>query len=395
MLLLSAVASVAAVAVAGCAGFWSPLTSTTSAGCTTSCTTATGGDFYILNAASGSPQIAGEQIISGKLTAISGSPWSVPAAPYSMAIAPSGNFLYVSTAAGVYVYAISGGALGTSTQLTTDASALAIAVDPSGNWLIEAEQATTNGGITLAAVPINSTTGKNNGTEATTTATIANAAVQEGKIAISPDDKYIFVALGTGGTIIAPFASTTAAGSNPFSTTAYTVPVLNAGGSALSVAVDPSTTPRLFYIGESLGNSAATSGGLRAIQYSSIGSTLLNATGSPLASGGLAPNAILPVGTSYVYVGNGAGTTTAGTINTFSIVTSNSTYTITSGASVASGIQPFSLAEDGTGTFVLAANSLGTPYFSSYTFDGTTAGQLDEQIFTSTGSSPIAIVALP
>jgi hypothetical protein len=53
------------------------------------------------------------------------------------------------------------------------------------------------------------------------------------------------------------------------------------------------------------------------------------------------------------------------------------------------------LAEDGTGTFVLAANSLGTPYFSSYTFDGTTAGQLDEQIFTSTGSSPIAIVALP
>jgi hypothetical protein len=278
--------------------------------------------------------------------------------------------------------------------LTTDAAALAIAVDTSGKWLIEAEQASTNGGITLAAVPINSSTGTVNGTEATTTATIANAAVQYGKIAISPDDKYIFVALGTGGTIIIPFAAGTAAGSSPFGTSATTVGVLNAGGSALSVAVDPSTTPRLFYIGESLGNTGATSGGLRAILYSTIGSTLQNATGSPLASGGLAPNAILPVGSTYVYVGNGAGTSTAGTINTFSI-SGSSTYAISSGTSVASGIQPFALAEDGSNTFLLAANSLGSPYFSSYTFDSTTLGQLDEQIFTSTGSSPTAIVALP
>jgi hypothetical protein len=345
-----------------------------------------------LNATSSTPQIVGEQIISGKLTAISGGTVTLPGAPYSMAL--FGNFLYVSTAAGVYVYPISGGVLGTATQLTTDAAALAIAVDTSGKWLIEAEQASTNGGITLAAVPINSSTGTVNGTEATTTATIANAAVQYGKIAISPDDKYIFVALGTGGTIIIPFAAGTAAGSSPFGTSATTVGVLNAGGSALSVAVDPSTTPRLFYIGESLGNTGATSGGLRAILYSTIGSTLQNATGSPLASGGLAPNAILPVGSTYVYVGNGAGTSTAGTINTFSI-SGSSTYAISSGTSVASGIQPFALAEDGSNTFLLAANSLGSPYFSSYTFDSTTLGQLDEQIFTSTGSSPTAIVALP
>ena len=390
---LAVVFLIAAPLLSGCKGFWDPLpSSTSSTGCATNCTTASSNAFYILNAPStGTPQIVGDQIQSGKLASITGSPWTVTGTPYAMAMAPTGNFLYVSTTAGVYVYPISGGALGAATQVSQDQAALAIAVDTSGTWLMEALQAT--GGITIAAVPLKTSTGGINGAEVTTTATVANAAVQNGKMVISSDDKYVFVALGTGGTAIVPFAASTAAGSNPFSGTVYTVPVAKTGGSALSVAVDP--TLRLFYIGETLANTAGTSGGLRAIVYSTIGGTLTQASNSPIASGGLAPNSILPVGSSYVYVANGAGTTTAGNIAQFTVTSSSGNYSIAAGTTTASGIQPYSLAEDASNTFVVAVNSLGSPYFSSYTFNGTTLGKLDAQIFTNTGTSPISIVALP
>jgi hypothetical protein len=58
-------------------------------------------------------------------------------------------------------------------------------------------------------------------------------------------------------------------------------------------------------------------------------------------------------------------------------------------------VQPLGLAEDSTGTFVLAVGSLGSPYFDAYTFDTTTAGQLDSQIVSTTAASSIAIVATP
>ena len=339
------------------------------------------------------PQIAGESIVSGTLTALSGSPWTVPSTPYAMAMAPNGNFLYVSTTAGVYAYTISGGTLESPAQVSTDAAALAIQVDTSGSWLIEAIQAT--GGVTMAALPINSSTGADNGAEVTATYTVANASVQQGQVAISKDNSHIFAALGAGGAMIVPFNANASGGSSPFGTTATVIAATNASGSVLSVAVDPSN--RLFYVGETLANSAGTSGGLLAFNYSSLSaSTLTQATGSPIASGGLAPNFILPnTSGGYVYVANGQGTGSAGNIAGFSVTSSSSTYTIAADKTAAAGTQPFGVAEDSTGTFVLGINSLGSPYFDAYTFDSTTAGQLDSQITADTGASPIAIAATP
>jgi hypothetical protein len=76
-------------------------------------------------------------------------------------------------------------------------------------------------------------------------------------------------------------------------------------------------------------------------------------------------------------------------------VSGSSTYTIAAGSTSATGTQPYGLAEDSTGNFVLAVSSLGSPYFNAYTFDTTTAGKLDSQITANTGSAPIAIVATP
>jgi hypothetical protein len=214
---------------------------------------------------------------------------------------------------------------------------------------------------------------------------------------LSPDGDNLLLALGSGGTIVVPFA---AGNSNPLGSTATAIGVLNSGGSALSVAVDPSN--RVFYIGETLANSSANSGGLRVFNYSSLGTgTLTQATGSPIASGETAPNAILPLASGeYVYVANGAGNTAAGNIAWFPITASGTTYTIASGSTIAAGIVPIGLAEDNEHNFVLAvatggSTSSGDPDLEAYTMS---SGALTSALTAKTGTDPvgaIAIAALP
>lgn len=377
----------ALVLLPGCADFWVSPSSNGGSGCTTNCTTLSSGNFYILSNAT-TPQIVGESIVSGKLTAITGSPWTLVASPYSMAISPTGAYLYVSTAAGVYMYPVTSGALGTAVQVSQDVAALAIAVDTTGKWLIEAQQGT--GGVTMGAVPLNSS-GGDAGAEITGGYNVTNAAVQNGKIAISSDNSYVFVALGNGGAIVVPFNASAASGTNPFGASATVIPTVNAAGSALSVGVDPSH--RLFYVGETLANSAQTSGALRAFTYSSLGgATVTEVTGSPIDSGGLAPNAILPLA-SYVYVASGKGTS-AGNIVSFAVTSSGGNYSLGSGSSVGAGTQPASLAEDKNLNFVLAVSSSGSPSLDTYTFNAT-AGKLDVQVTSTSPSASVQIVAAP
>ncbi|HXR39854.1 MAG TPA: hypothetical protein VN776_12200 [Terracidiphilus sp.] len=377
---------------AGCGDFWQAPSGGGGGTCTTNCTTATSGNFYILDAGT-SPGIVGASIVSGTLTAITDSPWSIQGTPYSMAIAPNKSFLIVSTTSGVFAFPITNGELGTAAVVSTD-QAYAVQVDATSSWLIEAIPGT--GGVTIGAIPIVSTTGASNGTEQDVSFTVTGAAVQPNKMAISGDNSNIFLALGAGGTIVVPFNAAATTGTNPLGSKASTIPVANAGGSALSVAVDPGTSPRLFYIGETLADSAGTAGGLRAFNYSSLGSgTLTQATGSPIVSGGLAPNFILPSKSgSYVYVANGQGTS-AGNVTGFTITASGATYSLATDTSTAAGEQPLGLAEDSTSTFVFEVGSLGSPYFDAYTFDSTTLGQLDSQITSTTAASSIAIVAAP
>ena len=96
------------VLLAGCKGFWDPPPSTTTT--TTTPTTLSSGVFYVLNQTT--KQIAAYSISSGTLDAVSGSPYTLAATPYCIAVAPGGGFLYVGTVNGIYLYTIgSGGAL--------------------------------------------------------------------------------------------------------------------------------------------------------------------------------------------------------------------------------------------------------------------------------------------
>ena len=122
---------------------------------------------------------------------------------------------------------------------------------------------------------------------------------------------------------------------------------------------------------------------------------MTQASGSPIASGGLAPNAILPLFSGdYVYVGNGAGSTSDGNITGFSITAAGNAYTVALGSTVAAGILPYGLAEDSKSNFVLAVSEGGSYDLEAYIFDTTTAGQLYLSITSTTGTDPTQAVGV-
>ncbi len=387
----------AATLLAGCAGFWKLPASTTTT--TTTATTLSSGVFYVLNQTT--KQVAAYSISSGTLEQLSGSPYNLSAAPNCIAIAPGGGFLYVGTVSGIYLYTIgSGGALTIGNGGAVISSDIPAAIEVGGSWLIDTFNPNTTGSVQLDAIPINASTGLFNGTGSPPyqVFNVAGAAVEQ--MALSPDGTNLFVALGAGGTIVVPF---TTGNSNPLGSSATVIAVANSSGSALSVAVDP--TNRLFYIGETLANSG-TSGGMRVFNYSSLGtgttrSAPTQITGSPIASGGLAPNAILPIASGeYVYVANGQGNTGSGNVAWFPISVSGTTYTIAAGSSIASGVVPKGLAEDSEGNFVLAVSTGGStasgdPDLEAFTMS---SGALTANIASATGTDPVgsvAVAALP
>ncbi|MGD0829445.1 MAG: hypothetical protein ABR907_00785 [Terracidiphilus sp.] len=311
---------------------------------------------------------------SSVLNTISNSSYSVTGAN-AVAIAPSGeSFLYVaSTSGGITLYSIgSNGALAAGVNFNSDTQARALAVDPTGKWLLDA-----SGSGNLNAYPITSA-GALDTTRQTQTQPLASTAIEQGQITISSSPEIVAVALGSIGTQVFNFSSQTL---QPGIT-----PLKPTGTAALSVATDPLS--RFLYIGET--GTTASSGGLRVFKISSTGGlTELNAS-NPSSSGGVAPNFILPLASGhYVYVANGNGAGSAGNVTGFAVSASG----ISSGTTVATGDQPQGLAEDSTAAWVFEVNSSSNPSFDAYTIG--TGGQLASQ-FTSTSAAPsMAIVAAP
>jgi 6-phosphogluconolactonase (cycloisomerase 2 family) len=338
-------------------------------------------------------QVAGYYVNAGILTVLPGSPVTVPATPLAIAVSPNGSLLYVSTADGIYVYTISSTGqltLGNASGPISSDQAISMQVSPDNDWLIEV----ATGAPYVYAIPIDSSTGAIT-SKTEQFAVLPASTVQQ--VAISPDETFVLVAMGSEGTATVPF---TAADANPFGAVGKIAPV-NSAGAAISVAVDPlqsgQTAPRLFYIGETAATSGSNTGGLRAFNFS----TLKEITGSPFGSQGLAPYSILPISTgNYVYVVNrqtSSGST--GVIAGFSISSSSSTYSLTAlGSNFAAGTNPVAMAEDSTGTFVFAVDYGGSPDLKGYTFDSTNAGYLDGVISAATGTDPVqasAIAAAP
>jgi 6-phosphogluconolactonase (cycloisomerase 2 family) len=373
--------SVAALCLTGCTGFWNAPSGSSGGG--TGSTTLSSGDIYVLNVATS--QMIGLYVNAGTLTALPGSPYALSAAPIAIAVAPNNAFLYVSTLGGIFIYNVNTSTgeltLGNSGQPISSDPATSMQVDSTNTWLVEGVSGTSN----LFAIHVSASTGLLASNTEQTTVLPATSFQQ---IAVSPDDTFVLAAMGAGGTATVPFNPNNA---NPFGTVG-TIGVRNATGAALSVAFDPipsgSTAPRLFYIGETVATSGSNTGGLRAFNFS----TLKEITGSPFAIGGLAPYSILPLSTGdFVYaVSRQTSSGNAGVIAGFSIATANSAFTLTAlGSTFAAGTNPQSLVEDNTHSFVFAADFGGSPDLIGYTFDTTTAGNLDKVISNATGTDPV------
>jgi 6-phosphogluconolactonase (cycloisomerase 2 family) len=287
----------------------------------------------------------------------------------------------VATTGGIYLYNTQSMSA-TPTTISSVSGIVAIQVDPSGKWLLAA-----NSSNILSAIPITSTGIVDTTRSEQTPVQLAGTPIQ---MAISPSDSNVIVAvaLGTSGTQVFSFDwnSATPIGATPLKTV---TPYNTSGGTAQSVAIDPQN--RFLYIGETvaLPNSTTGTGGLRVYTITSTGVNEI--TGSPYSSGGTGPHAILPESTgTYVYVANWAGNATGYGFK----VTSSGALTPLSG-SFTTGTDPVGLAEDNTDSFVLAVSSGGSPDLDAYSFDSSTGVLGTPLTVATTGTTPVAIVAVP
>jgi 6-phosphogluconolactonase len=382
----------AMVLLGGCKGFWDASTSTSGG----SGTDAASGVFYVLNEKTS--QVAGYQFAanSNGPSSITGSPYTLGALPYTMAISPAGSFLYVSTVSGIYVFTVgTGGALTIANggAVISQDAAYAMQVDPSGTWLIEV----VSGQGTVNAVPISASSGLFDSTRVEESAALPTVTISQ--LAISPANAanpYVFVAMGSGGTAVIPFTATnTASHTSPFGTVSE-IALINSAGGANAVAVDPSN--RLLYVGETAAVSGTQTGGLRVFTIGAL-SDITEITGSPYSTGGTGPSAILP-GATEVFVANKAVSgSTDGNITSFSVGSTGTTttYSLTKIGSIAAGLSTQGLAVDSTATYILAVNAGGSPDLSTFTYSATTS-QLVASATATTGTDPVqavSVVALP
>ena len=170
-----------------------------------------------------------------------------------------------------------------------------------------------------------------------------------------------------------------------------TTKVLNSGGAAKTVAVDPSNL--LLYIGETDAlPSEAASGGLRVFVIGA--SSITENSGSPYSSGGTGPTAILPQ-TGYVYVANTAGATASGNIASFTLTTGGTstapTYTFASLGTLSTGDYPVGMVIDSTSDFLLAVSEGGNPDLEAYTMS---SGDLTTVLSVATGTDPVQAIAI-
>lgn len=384
----------AALLLTGCKGFWNVPNGT--GGCTTNCTALSSGVFYVLNANAGQYAIAGFSISSGNLTAVTGSPYTLPSGPYSIAIAPNTNFLYVSTQSGIFRYTIgSGGALtlASTTAFYPDFAARTMQVDATDSWLVEA-----SGSGYVYAIPINPADGTQSTSLSVQQLSIGFTPTIH-QLAISPDNKNVILALGSLGTAVIPFDASASGGTPLPAAIGAPIAVSASGGAAISVAVDPIN--RLLYIGEMVttsGNTSTNTGLLRAFNYSSLASaTPTEITGSPFGSGGMAPASILPIASgAYVYVANSTViNSSTGNVTGFVVSSSGATNSLTALSTTATaGSNPAAMVQDSTGTVVLLVNTGGSPDLNAYTFDATTPSKLDSALTGATGTDPVGAVSI-
>ena len=342
---------------------------------TTTGNTASGDVLYVANATAST--LTGYLVsTAGALTTVSGSPYALAdEVPTSMAITPGNTFVYVGTDLGIVGYLI--GTNGVLTALTLNGSTAlaqdvlaptAMVVDTTGNYLFAAGIDLSSGTNTpeVAVYQIDSSNGTlteltgsplavPNGNGSTTSAPT--------QLYVAPNDAYVYLTLGSGGTDILNFTESTGALGSLASNNLIS---LTKNGSSQNNVVANAASTQLFM--------TEIGAGVRVFNLGK-GGVPTEIAGSPFAAGtgptGIALNA---AGTDLYVTNKGDGTISGYTIAATGTV---GALTQLSSSPYAAGSLPFSLSLDQSGSFLAVANSGGSPDLGVYSFDTKTAGKLD------------------
>ena len=354
----------------GCGNFFIPVCQANN-----SCNNIPTSANYIYVANQATDAIAGFSLTTGKLAALSGSPYTLGVPPSAMATTPSGSLLYVAASTGsVAVYTIASTGVLT---LGNNGAAVAqtfsptyMAVDTTGSWLF----LVSNTSPQILEYQINPSTGV---LTAPTPPTYTLTGGNPTQIYVTPNNQYVYIGLGTGGVDVFTLNSSTGALSNRQHLNSLN-PSLNADN-----AIGSDANSKFLFVGET-----GTGGGIRVFTIGN-GGGLTEIKGSPFSSG-LGPSAIAMDPTNaFVYVAS----KTAGTIAGYTLG-STGTLTQLSASPFAAGTSPIALSLDATRQYLAVASNGGSPDLQIYSFDAATPGTLDAASNASTGTDPTVPIAL-
>ncbi|MGC1870667.1 MAG: beta-propeller fold lactonase family protein [Acidobacteriaceae bacterium] len=360
-------AAIVLIGTTGCTGFFIPVCQANN-----DCGGGTGtysSYAYVANATTGT--LTGFPVPTATFTTLTGTSYTLGTTPTALAATPSGAFLYVATLAGsIFVYTIgTNGALTIGNGGSPVVQALYptwMTIDPSGNWLFVVSKSSPQ----LLIFQINTSTGV---ITQSSQGTVALSSGNPTQVYVTPNNQYVYIGLGPGGTDGFTFNSSTGAVSGKV----HLAP-LN-GASDNSFAADNDSA--YLFVGE-----AGT--GIRSLAIGT-GGGLTEVTGSPFASQ-LGPQSIVVDPTNaYVYVAN----RTANVITGYTLGT-DGTLKPLSTSPFSTGSTPNAMSLDSTGTYLFVVNSGGSPDMQVFSFDATTGGKLDSVTSVATGTDPTGAVAL-
>ena len=359
----------------GCAGFWVYPGATNG-----SSTTPTNDYVYVANAytttTTTTMTLAGFAVGTGTLTAVPGSPYTLPFYPTAVAVNPANTIVFVAGNSEILAYAIqsdgslsalnSGGAVGYAAVASMD-------ISPDGQWLFALDQ----NNISLEEFQINSSTGVLTQDTPITYPVPSGATVVAQGVKFAPNGGYLFLALGTAGDVVYPFNTSSGALYVPLSLSLGAA----SNNSDNALAVSPDST--LLFIARS-----GPAGGL-AVYTIGSGGSLAQVNGSPFTAGTQPYSVAVNAAGTDVYVANRGSNTISG----FSIASGGS-LTVLSGSPCQSGNKVTALAVDSSGDYLLAAANGGSPDLTMYSYDSATAGKLDFATSDPTGTDPTGPVAI-
>jgi 6-phosphogluconolactonase len=366
--------------VVGCSGFF--VAQTNSGGGTN-----TGDYIYVGNG--NDTYIAGFGVSSsGALSVLSGSPYNNGVAAQSLAVTPANTFLYAGTTNGIYAYAInSNGSItvqNSGSAVAQDMVATQMQVDNTGGYLLASGFGTSLGAQAIGIYQIDASTGLLTAITGSplplyTGNASTPAVVTPTGLLITPNNSYVYVSLGTLGVQILTLGTGGALSTG--STPSLLTPIsTSTSPSDTGLASDPLSA--FLFVGE-------INTGLRVLSIGTGGS-LKEVSGSPYAVGTGPTGVILDTTGSYVYVANKG----SNNISAFTLTAASGKLTAVAGSPFASGGQlPIALVNDNSKKFVAVINSGangsgGNSDMQVFSFDTTTDGKLNPVSTATTGTDP-------